>query len=91
MAYSFTLHSPDGTREFGFDNAHASPKKGAGFKKRQDSSDHWHRSRGDSGEPYDFVDAATLVDDFFDEVEQFMTKLGLSTEVIAVEEKGGSK
>jgi len=29
-----------------------------------------HRSEGDVGRPYEFKDAETLLDDFFDEVER---------------------
>ena len=31
-------------------------------------------SQDDSGEPYEFVDVAQLIDDFFDEVERYMAQ-----------------
>ena len=67
------------------------PRKGSGFKKRQDAADHWHRTQDDTGEPYEFVDAEILIDDFFTEVERFMDERGLSTDVVDVEEKGRAK
>jgi hypothetical protein len=35
LAYSFTLHAPDGTRLVGFDNAHAVSAVGGRFASRQ--------------------------------------------------------
>jgi Family of unknown function (DUF6516) len=69
LRYSFTLHDPDGTRLIGFDNAHAAPAGGK-FKKRPAAVDHWHRIENDPGRPYAFTDAATLIDDFFVEIER---------------------
>ena len=44
-------------------------------------------SQDDSGEPYEFMDAAQLIDVFFDEVERYMAQRGLGTSVVKVEEK----
>src|SRR5258708_142904 len=41
----FTLHAPDGTRLVGFDNAHDVPARGSRFKRRNESTDHWHARR----------------------------------------------
>lgn len=48
------------------DNAHAvkQPKKN-GFSGRRRDYDHVHMSVCDKGTPYDFVDCATLMNDFF--------------------------
>ena len=74
LRYSFTLHDPDGTRLVGFDNAHAVAAAGSRFKKRPAAVDHWHRTENDPGRPYGFKDAATLVEDFFDEIERVLTR-----------------
>lgn len=91
LSYSFTLHAPAGARLVGFDNAHRVPPKGARFKRRKPAFDHWHRTDKDSGSPYDFKDAETLLDDFFDEVERVLSKRGIQTTVISVEDKGSKK
>lgn len=70
LTYSFTLHAPDGMRLVGFDNAHSVSAKGSRFKRRAQATDHWHRTETDPGRPYEFKDAETLLDDFFDEVER---------------------
>jgi hypothetical protein len=64
LSYSFTLHAPGGTRLVGFDNAHDVPARGSRFKRRDKSTDHWHRTEKDPGRPYEFKDAETLIDDF---------------------------
>ena len=51
LSYSFTLHAPDGTRLVGFDNAHDVPAKGSRFKRRGETTDHWHRTQNDPGRP----------------------------------------
>ena len=86
LDYSFTLHGPDNQRLIGFDNAHAVPAKGSRFKKRPKAMDHWHRTGTDEGRPYDFKDAATLIDDFFDEVERVLKEYGIPFETVEVKE-----
>ena len=86
LDYSFTLHGPDNRRLIGFDNAHGVPAKGARFKKRPKTMDHWHRTETDEGRPYAFKDAETLLDDFFDEVERVLTEHGIPFEVVEVTE-----
>ena len=86
LGYSFTLHGPDNQRLIGFDNAHSVPAKGSRFKKRPKAMDHWHRTPTDEGRPYAFKDAATLLDDFFDEVERVLTEHGIPFEVVEVTE-----
>ena len=70
IAYSLTLHAPDGTRILGFDNAHAVPHPGGRFVKPKVEADHWHRTRSDDGRPYDFVSVEQLLEDFFTEAER---------------------
>jgi len=91
LAYSFTLHAPDGTRLVGFDNAHGVPATGSPFKRRAPERDHWHRTEKDPGRPYEFKDAEKLVDDFFNEVERVLTERGIATVVVDVEETRRSK
>lgn len=86
LSYSFTLHGPDNRRLVGFDNAHSVPAKGARFKKRPKTTDHWHRTETDEGRPYEFRDAETLIDDFFDEVERVLKDRGIPFETVEVEE-----
>jgi len=51
------------------------------------SNDHWHRTEGDTGRPYHFVDADTLLQDFFREVRRVLKDRGISETVVVVEEK----
>src|SRR4051794_2555910 len=85
LSYSFTLHAPDGTRLVGFDNAHGIAPVGSRFKKRSQASDHWHRSEGDVGRPYEFKDADTLLQDFFREVRRVLNERGIPETVVRVE------
>ena len=65
LSYSLTLHDETGARLVGFDNAHAAPaKKG---RARRVTKDHRHRLR--TIRPYEYRDAATLLADFWAEVE----------------------
>jgi len=86
LDYSFTLHGPDNRRLIGFDNAHGVPAKGSRFRKRPKAMDHWHRTETDEGRPYDFKDAETLIDDFFDEVERVLEEHGIAFETVEVKE-----
>jgi hypothetical protein len=86
LSYSFTLHAPDGARLVGFDNAHRVPAIGSRFKRSPEARDHWHRAQDDPGRPYVFKDAATLIDDFFDEAERVLRQRGIGMDVVKVEE-----
>jgi len=86
LAYSFTLHAPDGTRLVGFDNAHGVPAKASRSKPKPPASDHWHRTQSDLGRPYQFKNAEGLIDDFFDEVERVLGEHGIGMTVVEVEE-----
>ena len=81
LSYSFTLHGPDGNRLLGFDNAHPVPAMGRSAK-RPIASDHWHRTVNDKGQPYRFVDADTLLADFFAEVRRVLAEHGVSETVV---------
>lgn len=77
MSYSFTLHDPGGERLMGFDNAHTVPHAGGPYVARPTVADHWHRDLNDPGRPYRFVDADSLLADFFNEVERTLQQLGV--------------
>lgn len=87
LRYSFTLHDGEGTRILGFDNAHNVPDLGAKYKKKPLTADHWHRTEGDKGRPYRFVDAEKLIEDFFKQVYRVLEKRGISAEVVDVTER----
>ena len=74
LSYSLTLHAPDGERLVGFDNAHpVRERRGPGSGRRR-ASDHRHRLR--SIGPYEYEDAATLLEDFWKEVDGVLTERG---------------
>ena len=87
LSYSFTLHAPDGMRLVGFDNAHTVAARGARFKRRSQASDHWHRTENDPGRPYEYKDADSLLQDFFQEVRRVLSEHGISEAVVRVEEE----
>lgn len=72
LSYSLTLHDEKGERLVGFDNAHPAPaQKG---RRRRIEHDHRHRLR--KVRPYDYRDAATLLADFWAEVEAVLKERG---------------
>jgi hypothetical protein len=89
LKYSFTLHEPGGRRIFGMDNAHLPPPKGSRFKKRRPVYDHRHASEADTGSAYKYVDAETLLEDFFNGAEAVLAERGIRT--VVLEEHGGEK
>jgi len=68
LDYSLTLHDINGERLVGFDNAHA-VKGGQGVK------DHHHRLK--TIKPYRYQDAASLLADFWTEVEKILKERGI--------------
>src|SRR5260221_2515798 len=83
LSYSFTLHAPNGTRLVGFDNAHGVPARGSRFKRPPAANDHWHRTENDPGRPYEFIDADTLLQDFFREVRRILRDRCIPETVVA--------
>ena len=71
LRYSLTLHGKDGERLVGFDNAHP-VKTGS---RRRSEFDHKHRLR--TIRPYDYADAASLLSDFWREVEAVLAERGV--------------
>ena len=75
LKYSLTLHGPQGERLIGFDNAHSiRPSRGPGGK-HSGPADHRHRS--DEARPYRYKDAATLLADFWAEVDRYLEERGV--------------
>jgi Family of unknown function (DUF6516) len=72
LDYSLTLHGPGGERLVGFDNAHP-----VGRRKRGASQDHRHRLHWVRS--YDYHDAATLLADFWMEVDAVLRERGVIT------------
>lgn len=87
---SFTLHAPGGKRLIGFDNAHGVPAAGSRFNPRRAAADHWHHSGDDPGRSYPFKDAASLIEDFLDEVRRVLESLGSPVDVVETSEAGGN-
>ena len=84
VAYSVTLHAPDGTRLLGYDNAHAvRSTSGPGGRARPPFD---HRHSGSRMERYAYSDAATLMENFWADVNRLLAKEG----VIACPTKRGS-
>jgi Family of unknown function (DUF6516) len=68
--YSVTLHSSDGKRLAGFDNAHP-----VALQKRGGPRDHRHRLS--SVKAYEYQDAATLLADFWQMVDDVLRERGV--------------
>jgi Family of unknown function (DUF6516) len=75
LSYSLTLHAESGERLVGFDNAHpVQPTSGPAGRSRK-VHDHKHRMR--TIRPYDYKDAATLLGDFWAEVDAVLKQRGI--------------
>lgn len=83
LRYSFTLHAPNGKRLLGFDNAHTIQSRGETGQKTVEY-DHWHRTSDDKGRPYKFINADTLLADFYNELQRTLKESGISEAVIGV-------
>ena len=72
LSYSLTLHDEKGVRLVGFDNAHVAPRR-RGQPRRAEQN---HRHRLLSIRPYEYRDAATLLEDFWAEVYAVLKERG---------------
>ncbi len=70
LDYSLTLHGESGLRLLGFDNAH-SIKEGTGPGART-RIEYDHKHTGERVRFYHYADAATLLADFWHEVDQIL-------------------
>lgn len=75
LDYSLTLHGPDGGRLVGFDNAHPVRRTAGPSGKTRGAQDHKHRLK--TIRPYEYRDAATLIADFWREVEAVLDEKGI--------------
>jgi Family of unknown function (DUF6516) len=75
LNYSLTLHGPDRNRLVGFDNAHAVRESRGPGGKSLGPLDHKHRM--ETIRPYRFKDAATLLEDFWAEVDKVLQEKGV--------------
>lgn len=84
LRYSFTLHDEVGERLLGIDNSHR-PKSRA-FKKAV-THDHRHAfRRTEDMLPYEYKDASTLLDDFFELVKRSLKEEGVDYDVCGEDE-----
>lgn len=75
IRYSLTLHGETGTRLLGFDNAHGvAAGSGPGTRTRIEYD---HKHKGERIRFYDYVDAGTLLVDFWVEVETILQEESL--------------
>ena len=74
LSYSLTLHAPEGIRLVGFDNSHPVRERHGPGTRRRGESDHRHRLR--SIRPYQYEDAARLLEDFWKEVDAVLKERG---------------
>lgn len=77
LNYSLTLHDENGKRLLGFDNAHA-VREGSGPGART-RVEHDHQHSGKTVRFYLYRDAATLLADFWEEVEAELEKRSKSS------------
>lgn len=75
VAYTLTLHEPDGRRAFGIDNAH--PVRTTRGPAGRSSTARAHLHRGETVRPYVYRGADTLVDDFWRGVADILRKAGI--------------
>ena len=75
LDYSLTLHDPKGERLVGFDNAHPVRRTAGPGGKGQGAQDHKHRLK--TIRPYEYQDAATLIADFWRDVEAVLAEKGI--------------
>ena len=75
LDYSLTLHGPDGERLMGFDNAHPVRSRSGPGGKTGATFDHKHGRK--AVRPYEYKDAATLLDDFWSAVDAVLREKGI--------------
>ena len=75
LKYSLTLHDAHGARLLGYDNAHAASATKGPAKRARQKHDHKHRLR--TIRPYDYKDAATLLADFWTDVDAVLKERGV--------------
>ena len=74
LDYSLTLHGPRGERLVGFDNAHSVRSSSGPAGRALAARNHRHRLR--TIRPYQYRDAASLLADFWSEVDAVLREHG---------------
>ena len=75
LSYALTLHDEKSERLVSFDNAHPVRRSSGPGGRRAKTHDHKHRLR--TVRPYDYQDAASLLADFWDEVDSVLKERGV--------------
>jgi len=75
LEYSLTLHDSSGRRLLGYDNAHSVRTSGGPGGRPGVRRDHRHRLK--AVRPYVFHDAATLLEDFWRDVDRILKGKGV--------------
>jgi hypothetical protein len=75
LSYSLTLHDSTGERLVGFDNAHRVASTRGPASRRAKAHDHRHRLHTVRG--YEYKDAATLLADFWGQVDAVLRERGV--------------
>ncbi|MFZ9447476.1 MAG: toxin-antitoxin system TumE family protein [Alphaproteobacteria bacterium] len=75
LAYSLTLHDERNERIIGFDNAHPVRERGGPSGSKRAANDHHHGPR--STRRYDYLDAASLLEDFWAQVDAVLREKGI--------------
>jgi hypothetical protein len=75
LAYSLTLHDERNARIIGFDNAHPVRERRGPSGRRRAANDHHHGLR--SIRPYEYLDAASLLEDFWAQVDAVLREKGI--------------
>jgi hypothetical protein len=76
ISYSLTMHKPSGERVIGYDNAHPFSERRGLRRAAMPFADHRHYR--DRIEPYSFVSAERLTEDFWHDVERFLREEGVT-------------
>lgn len=72
--YALTFHRKDGERLLGFDNSHAVPERSGPAAKSRRLREFDHQHKGDRTYPYQYIDLAKLLSDFWDAVDTALEK-----------------
>lgn len=75
LSYSLTLHGGNGERLVGFDKAHPVRAQRGPAGRRKEAQDHRHRLK--TIRPYDYQNAATLITDFWEQVDSVLREKGV--------------
>jgi len=75
LDYSLTLHDAHGERLVGFDNAHPIRRRSRPGGRKTELHDHKHRLK--TVRVYEYSDAATLLADFWAEVDMVLRERGV--------------